>query len=157
MSELGLDELLKKLKNLKYEVGAKRRAQGSVPIDTILNRMLDHIESIKAINIGPSLPERDRALRKAWNLYVDAQEYKGPVIPTYDPDREVPLENHVVEVESAYAHVGGLGYASVSWGLMGIHKGAQAQIWLHDFWVPLKLRKKYELWAKGTGDKSWRA
>ena len=155
MPELELDELLKKLKNLKYEVGAKRRAQGSVPIDTILNRMLDHIESIKSINIGPSLPERDRALRKAWNLYVDAQEYKGPVIPTYDPDREIPLEDHIVEVESAYARAGGLGYASVSWGLMGIHKGG-TQIWLHDYWVPRKLRLKYDSWVIDKGNKSWR-
>jgi hypothetical protein len=156
MPELGLDDLLKKLKGLRYEVRAKRRAQGAVPIDTILNRMLDHIEAIKAINIGPSLPERDRALHKAWNLYVDAQEYKGPVIPTYDPNREVPLEDNIVEVESAYAHAGGLGYASVSWGLMGIHKGG-TQIWLHDYWVPRKLRLKYEHWANGKGDKSWRA
>ena len=155
MPELELDELLKKLKNLKYEVGAKRRAQGSVPIDTILNRMLDHIESIKSINIGPSLPERDRALRKAWNLYVDAQEYKGPVIPTYDPDREIPLEDHIVEVESAYARAGGLGYASVSWGLMGIHKGG-TQICLHDYWVPRKLRLKYDSWVNNKGNKSWR-
>ena len=155
MPELELDDLLKKLRGLKYEVRAKRRAQGSVPIDTILNRMLDHIEAIKAINIGPSLPERDHALHKAWNLYVDVQEYRGPVIPTYGPNREVPLDDNIVEVESAYAHAGGLGYASVSWGLMGIYKGT-GQIWLRDYWVPLKLRLKYEHWAKGKGDKSWR-
>ena len=155
MPELELDDLLKKLRGLKYEVRAKRRAQGSVPIDTILNRMLDHIEAIKAINIGPSLPERDHALHKAWNLYVDVQEYRGPVIPTYDPNREVPLDDNIVEVESAYAHAGGLGDASVSWGLMGIYKGT-GQIWLRDYWVPLKLRLKYEHWAKGKGDKSWR-
>ena len=148
MPELELDDLLKKLRGLKYEVRAKRRAQGSVPIDTILNRMLDHIEAIKAINIGPSLPERDHALHKAWNLYVDVQEYRGPVIPTYDPNREVPLDDNIVEVESAYAHAGGLGYASVSWGLMGIYKGT-GQIWLRDYWVPLKLRLKYEHCAKG--------
>ena len=155
MPELELDDLLKKLRGLKYEVRAKRRAQGSVPIDTILNRMLDHIEAIKAINIGPSLPERDHALHKAWNLYVDVQEYRGPVIPTYDPNREVPLDDNIVEVESAYAHAGGLGYASVSWGLMGIYKGT-GQIWLRDYWVPLKLRLKYEHWAKNKGNKSWR-
>ena len=155
MPELELDDLLKKLRGLKYEVRAKRRAQGSVPIDTILNRMLDHIEAIKAINIGPSLPERDHALHQAWNLYVDVQEYRGPVLPTYDPNREVPLDDNIVEVESAYAHAGGLGYASVSWGLMGIYKGT-GQIWLRDYWVPLKLRLKYEHWAKGKGDKSWR-
>ena len=155
MSELGLDELLKKLKNLKYEVGAKRRAQGSVPIDTILNRMLDHIEAITKIDVGPSAPEKDRALRKAWNLYVDAQEYRGPVIPTYDPNREIPLQDHIVEVESAYAHAGGLGYASVSWGLMGIHKGG-TQIWLKEYWVPRKLRLKYDSWVKNKGDSSWK-
>ena len=155
MSELGLDDLLKKMRGLKHEVGAKRRAQGSVPIDTILNRMLDHIEAITKVDVGPSAPEKDRALRKAWNLYVDAQEYRGPVIPTYDPHREIPLEDHIVEVESAYAHAGGLGYASVSWGLMGIHKGG-TQIWLKEYWVPRKLRLKYDSWVNNKGNRSWR-
>ena len=146
-----LDDLLGKLKRLKYEVRAKRRAQGAVPIDTILNRMLDHIEAIKAINIGPSLPERDVALHKAWNLYVDAQEYVGPVIPTYDPDREVPLEENLtmeVEIESANVRTGGMGYASVRWGMMGIHKGSSSKLWVHDFWNPPWLRRKYESWKR---------
>jgi len=108
--------------------------------------MLDHIEAIKAINIGPSLPERDIALHKAWNLYVDAQEYVGPVIPTYNPDREVPLEEYTVEIESANARSGGLGYASVRWGLMGIHKG-NSKSWIYHYWKPLWLRKKYASWG----------
>lgn len=145
MSETLID-LLGKLKRLKYEVRAKRRAQGAVPIDTILNRMLDHIEAIKAINIGPSLPERDITLHKAWNLYVDAQEYVGPVIPTYDPNREVPLADHAVEVESSNIRAGGLGYASVKWGLMGIHKGSSNKLWVHDYWNPPWLRRKYKSW-----------
>ena len=148
MSET-LDDLLGKLKRLKYEVRAKRRAQGAVPIDTILNRMLDHIEAIKAINIGPSLPERDVAIHKAWSLYLDAQEYVGPVIPTYDPDREVPLEENLtmeVEIESANVRTGGMGYASVRWGLMGIHKG-NSKSWIYQYWKPLWLRKKYASWG----------
>jgi hypothetical protein len=110
--------------------------------------MLDHIEAIKAINIGPSLPERDVALHKAWNLYVDAQEYVGPVIPTYDPDREVPLADYAVEIESANIRAGGMGYASVRWGMMGIHKGSSSKLWVHDFWNPLWLRRKYESWKR---------
>ena len=147
--------LLRRLKNLKREVHAKFRAQGAVPIDTILNRMLDHIASIQAMNIGPTLHERDHALQKAWNLYVDASEYSGPEISTYRLGREVPLEDFTVEVESANLRAGGLGYASVSWGLMGIHKGGKV-IWLNDFWVPKALRDKYDRWQSGQGDKSWR-
>jgi len=87
--------LLVKIEQLKKKAGAERRRTGSVPLEKLLNRCLNHITALKAIT---ALPKEDvhYALEYAWGVYMDLQNYDAPERQDYRADREISL-NEVLD------------------------------------------------------------
>jgi hypothetical protein len=110
---------IRRIRNLEKEARTKAYRSGAAPLDTILNRMLEHIGHIRttASPLEPwySLVDlRESTLEVAWKAYMNVQSYRGPEVSSYsDGLREVPLSAGD-DALCAVAYSGGpLGFAHV--------------------------------------------
>ena len=126
---------LEVLRNLpRYlEASRARSHDHSIPLDSARNRCLKQIEVIQ----GTNSRHKEEALREAWRIYLDLQDFKAPSgeRQDYNPKREISLdslpENSLwvdgsADDSSAEVRSGGLGYKHVNWDsayLIGKTKG----------------------------------
>jgi len=118
-----IKDAIRRIRNLEKEARTKSHRSGAAPLDTILNRMLEHIGHIRT-TASPSerwevlVELRETTLESAWKSYMNVQGYRGPEVASYSGGlREIPLRGQADDVESAVAYSGGhLGFAHVKWG-----------------------------------------
>lgn len=143
--------LLVKIEQLKKKAGAERRRTGSVPLEKLLNRCLNHITALKAIT---ALPKEDvhYALEYAWGVYMDLQNYDAPERQDYRADREISLnevldrinKSTVVPAEALSTDMfsGGLGYRTVDWDWAYWMAVSRSSLLKDPFWNEKEAAKK---------------
>ena len=107
--------------NLQKKLTAEAVINGSVPIDTLLNRCLSYIEEVETMSV-PSIHRIDKhkAKKILYNIYNHLQNYHGLERQDYNDKRTMSLEEISQDEgnlipESAYMYSGGLGYRRVNW------------------------------------------
>tara|TARA_R110000824_G_scaffold75983_2_gene192679 strand:- start:292 stop:891 length:600 start_codon:yes stop_codon:yes gene_type:complete len=118
-----ITDAIRRIRNLEKEARTKARRSGAAPLDTILNKILEHIGHIRTtaspLERWETLVElRETTLESAWKSYMNVQAYRGPEVSSYSGGfREIPLRGPADDVESAVVYSGGhLGFAHVKWG-----------------------------------------
>ena len=124
-------------KKAKYEY----TKTGSVPKEVLLDRCLNHIQTIQSLSSMTS-STRKAVLHKAWKSYLSLTEIAGPERLDYNARREVSLdalgEDYVTfEHELPNLRKGGLGYAQRGLGLsFSITDKPPSQPWGNQYWQP---------------------
>tara|TARA_R100001244_G_scaffold22446_1_gene23522 strand:+ start:451 stop:933 length:483 start_codon:yes stop_codon:yes gene_type:complete len=143
--------------NLQKKLTAESIRNGSVPIDTLLNRCLSYIDELELLSV-PSKHRVDKHKSKKllYNIYNHLQNYNGLERQDYNDKRTVSLEEiskneSDLIPESAYMYSGGLGYRRVNWNasfLLSTH--SKKYKGFNPYWKPPKVKpckviKKHEL------------
>jgi len=147
-------QLVDKGINLQKKLTAESIRNGSVPIDTLLNRCLSYIEELEHISVpSQSRVDKHKAKVLLYNIYNHLQDYHGLERQDYNDKRSVSLDeiskNDSEQIpESAYMHSGGLGYRRVNWNasyLLATHGKSNASS--NPYWKPTKPRL-CKVWSK---------
>ena len=129
-----LEKSIKVIRNLPKHLGASHRRgrSRSVPLDSVINRCLNHIERINKIT-AVSKKEKEPILREAWEIYLSLQKYVAPNGERQHWDDRIReplmdsaqfselvdfgglLEDGVMETSAPDLYAGGLGYRHVNW------------------------------------------
>ena len=130
MSQDKIERLLEGIRNLPKEAVAHqvKSRDHTVPKDSLLNRCLANIESIRRL-IPKDEREGSSILGEAWGVYMDLQNFTPAVgesqhwrpgtrefsLDSYDEEALVIDDGDVVETPSPEVRSGGLGYKHVNW------------------------------------------
>ena len=129
-------------KKAKYEY----TKTGSVPKETLLNRCLNHIQTLQNLT-SVTASTRQAVLRKAWKAYLGLTEINFPERIDYDARREVSLETLgedyiTIEHELPDIRRGRLGYAQQRLGQTFALSGKPpTQPWGDQYWQPERAKK----------------
>ena len=83
--------ILNKIYVLEKKAQYEYTKTGSVPKETLLNRCLNHIQTLQNLT-SVTASTRQAVLRKAWKAYLGRTEINFPERIDYDARREVSLE-----------------------------------------------------------------
>jgi hypothetical protein len=140
--------------NLQKKLTVESIRNGSVPIDTLLNRCLSYIEKLNYTSVSSQhRVDKHKAKVLLYNIYSHLQDYRGLERQDYNDKRSVSLDeiskNDSEQIpESAYVYSGGLGYRRVNWNasyLLSTH--GKSNIPFNPYWKPPKPRP-CKVWSK---------
>ena len=119
-----IEKFMSVIRNLPKHLKATHSIEGSAAKDYTINRCLKAIESIQKVTTLSMQRHKQAALKEAWGVYFELQNFEGSDRQDYNARRTVSLddrnidglhEHGIIELESADVRSGGLGYRSVNW------------------------------------------
>lgn len=128
------DKAINVLRNLPKMAVATAEKTGMMPSDTLRNRALDAIDTLKKTKTDKR--KVDRYIREAWRIYQRLQNLTGAEFFSDNTEHDPKRTQSTEELSSPAVRSGGLGYRNVNWDsafMMATTKGRREN---NPFWNP---------------------